>query len=177
MIAAVLAVVAGNRPASGRGSAVEPPTPAPEFTQTDPAAWLNGPPLRLAALRGQVLLIDIWTFDCWNCYRSFPWLNALEKRYHRRGLRVVGIHSPEFEHEHDRAQVSAKVTEFGLRHAIMMDNDFGYWKALNNRYWPAYYLIDKQGRIRARYVGETHADSRQAKAIEARIEQLLAEPG
>lgn len=176
LVVLVLAIAVGNRNADGRGSAIDPPRPAPEFTQTDPESWLNGPVQRLADLRGQVLLIDIWTFDCWNCYRSFPWLNALEHDYGSRGLRVIGIHSPEFEHEHDPERVRAKIAEFGLHHPVMLDNDFAYWRALGNRFWPAYYLIDKRGRIRARYVGETHADSSQAKAIAARIEQLLDEP-
>lgn len=150
--------------------------PAPEFTRSDAASWINSPPLRLADLRGQVVLLDIWTFECWNCYRSFPWLNDLESRLGPRGLRVIGIHSPEFEHERDRTAVAAKVAEFGLAHPVMIDNDFAYWKALGNRYWPAFYLIDKQGRIRERFVGETHAGEPRALRIEETLRALLAEP-
>ncbi|MEW5788060.1 MAG: redoxin family protein [Pseudomonadota bacterium] len=149
--------------------------PAPEFTQTAPAGWINSAPLTLASLRGRVVLLDVWTFACWNCYRSFPWLNDLEARLRDRGLQVVGIHSPEFDHERDPAAVRAKVREFGLDHPVMLDNDFRYWKALGNRYWPAYYLIDKQGRIRAHFVGETHRGDARAREIEARIVALLAE--
>ena len=155
---------------------VEPPVPLPEFTRTDQAAWLNSPPLRRADLAGQVVLVDVWTFECWNCYRSFPWLTALEKQLAGSPFRVVGIHSPEFAREREPARVRAKIAEFGLHHPVMLDNDFAYWNALGNRYWPAFYLVDRQGRIRHTFVGEVHAGDRQARAMEAAIRELLAEP-
>ena len=148
---------------------------APAFTHTRASEWINSPPITLESLRGHVVLLDFWTFACWNCYRSFPWLNALEARLHDQGLRVIGVHTPEFEHERIRSNIVKKVKEFGLQHPVMIDNDFSYWNALNNRYWPAYYLIDKQGRIRALYAGETHEGDRQARRIESDIRQLLAE--
>lgn len=149
--------------------------PAPAFTHRDADAWLNSAPLDLDALRGHVVLIDFWTFACWNCFRSFPWLTAMEARLHDRGLRVIGVHTPEFDYERIRANVEKKIAEYGLEHPVMIDNDFSYWRAIGNRYWPAYYLLDKQGRIRASYVGETHAGDRQARRIESDIEALLAE--
>ncbi len=149
---------------------------APEFHQTAPEAWLNSPPLRLADLRGKVVMLDFWTFDCWNCYRSFPWMNAMEARLQDEDFIIIGVHTPEFEHEKVRANIEAKIQEFELKHPTVMDNDFTYWRAMNNRYWPSYYLIDKQGNIRHNYVGETHADSAQALAIESRITALLHEP-
>jgi thiol-disulfide isomerase/thioredoxin len=149
---------------------------APEFTHATGLEWINSPPLTLADLRGSVVLIDFWTFDCWNCYRSFPWLRAVEERYGGRGLKVIGVHSPEFAHEKVRANVEAKVKEFDLSHPVMLDNDFSYWKALHNRYWPSYFLIDKQGRVRGVYSGETHEGDDRAREIERAIEALLAEP-
>lgn len=149
--------------------------PAPEFTQKDQAAWLSSKPLRVADLRGKVVLLDFWTFECWNCYRSFPWLTALEKRYKEKGLQVIGIHTPEFEREKVRENIEEKMEEFGIHHPVMMDNNFAYWNAMNNRYWPAFYLIDKQGNIRASFVGETHEGDRNAEAIEKVLLQLLAE--
>lgn len=148
---------------------------APEFTHQDPKDWLNSAPVALKDLRGQVVLLDFWTFDCWNCYRSFPWLKSVEKRFADRQLRVIGIHSPEFDHERIRANVAQKVKEFGLDHPVMIDNDYSYWQAIGNRYWPTFYLLDKQGRIRAFYIGETHVGDRRAKKIETRIAQLLSE--
>ena len=148
---------------------------APEFSTADVRDWINSPPLRWSNLWGRVVLIDVWAFECWNCYRSFPWLRTVEARFAARGLSIVGIHSPELASEHDRARVRDKAREFKLRHPIMIDNDLRYWQALNNEYWPAYYLIDRQRRIRARYYGETHAGDAQARRIESAVEKLLAE--
>ncbi len=149
--------------------------PAPEFTSMSSDDWLNSAPLSLADLKGKVVMIDFWTFDCWNCYRSFPWMNAMEQRLGDEDFTIIGIHTPEFEHEKVRANIESKIAEFGLKHPTMMDNDFKYWRAMNNRYWPSYYLIDKQGNIRKNYVGETHADTKKARDIESTIRQLLTE--
>lgn len=151
------------------------PRPLPEFTASAPEDWFNSPPLTVHDLRGSVVLLDVWTFGCWNCYRSFPWLNALEARLHGQPFRVIGIHSPEFPHERDRSRLAAKIAEFGLSHPVMMDGELAYWRALGNRYWPAFYLVDRQGRIRAVDVGETHAGDARARRIEEQIRALLAE--
>lgn len=151
------------------------PRPLPEFTSNEATEWFNSPPLTTTQLRGKVLLVDVWTFGCWNCYRSFPWLNSLEKRLADEPFTVIGIHTPEFDHEKDAAQVAAKIAEFELEHPVMMDNDFRYWRALGNRYWPAYYLVDKRGMIRHLHVGETHAGDARAEKIEQQIRALLAE--
>jgi len=150
--------------------------PLPEFTNTDRNTWFNSEPVSLQDLRGRVVLVDFWTFECWNCYRSFPWLNALEERLDGEAFEVIGVHSPEFDRESDPQQVAAKIREFGLKHPVMMDNDFRYWRALNNRYWPAYYLVDKKGVIRHLHVGETHEGDARARLIEEQIRDLLAEP-
>ena len=147
----------------------------PEFTQTAPQEWLNSKPLSKQDLLGKVTLIDFWTFDCWNCYRSFPWLHGVEKQYSSKGFQIIGIHSPEFPHEKVHANIKAKIKEFNISNAVMVDNDMGYWRAMNNRYWPSYYLVDKKGRVRANFIGETHENSKQANKIEALIAQLLAE--
>lgn len=162
--------------ASLHSEAQATPAPAPEFTHASASEWINSEPLRLADLRGRVVLVDVWTFDCWNCYRSFPWLHDLEARFASQPFTVLGVHSPEFEHEHDRKRVEAKVREFKLRHPVMLDNDFSYWRALGNRYWPAFYVIDKQGGLRGSFVGETHAGDARARSVEALIRKLLAEP-
>lgn len=155
---------------------ISPSRPLPEFAHRNADQWINSTPLSIEDLRGKVLLVDIWTFECWNCYRSFPWLNALEQKFSDGELRLIGIHTPEFDRERRVSSVRAKVEEFKLRHPIMVDNDMRYWRALDNHYWPAYYLVDRRGNIRFRFVGETHENSKQAKAIEAAIKALLAEP-
>lgn len=126
-------------------------------------------------LRGNVVLVNFWTFDCWNCYRSFPWLNDLRARYADKNFKVIGVHTPEFGHEKVLANVQQKIIEFELKHPSMIDNDRSYWQAVRNRYWPAFYLVDKQGRFRAYYVGETHKDTPRAQQIEQAIQQLLNE--
>lgn len=151
------------------------PRAAPEFTHAESGEWINSEPLSIESLQGTVLLVDFWTFDCWNCYRSFPWLRSLEERFAGRAFKVIGVHSPEFDHERRRDNVLRKVKEFELDHPIMIDNDFSYWKAIGNRYWPAFYVIDKQGLIRRTFVGETHSGDNRAMTIERVIGQLLDE--
>lgn len=153
------------------------PFSMPEFTQTDEGAWFNSPPLTKADLAGKVVLVDFWTFECWNCYRSFPWLNALESRFADRDLVVIGVHTPEFEHEKEPERVKAKIAEFELHHPVMMDNDFRYWRSMDNFAWPAFYLVDRKGQVRQRFIGETHEGDRRAREIESAIESLLAESG
>ena len=173
----ILTVAAAGVVDARRGVDAEiEPAPAPAFTQTNSDAWINSSPLRMDALRGKVLLLDVWTFECWNCYRSFPWLHQLQARYQDDGLQVIGIHSPEFDRERERAAVQAKVQEFGITHPVMIDNDFRYWEALGNRVWPSFYLIDKQGRVRYRFIGETQVGEPQALRIERAVNALLAEP-
>jgi thiol-disulfide isomerase/thioredoxin len=169
---AVTALALGAIPIGQQTRSVEA---APEFTHQAAEDWLNSGPLTLESLRGQVVLIDFWTFDCWNCYRSFPWLNEVHERLARRGLQVIGVHSPEFRHEHEPQRVAAKVREFKLKHPVMIDSDFSYWKALNNQYWPAFYLIDKRGQVRYRFAGETHRGDARAREIESRIRDLIGE--
>lgn len=149
--------------------------PLPAFTQTSAQEWLNSKPLTKKDLLGRVTLIDFWTFDCWNCYRSFPWLHGVEAKYKAQGFQIIGIHSPEFVHEKVHANIKAKLKEFKVTNPVMVDNDMGFWRKMNNRYWPAYYIVDKKGQVRANFIGETHKDSSQANKIETLIAKLIAE--
>ena len=88
---------------------------------------------------------------------------------------MIGIHTPEFDREKERENVAKKIEEFELHHPVMMDNDFAYWRALRNKYWPAYYVVDKKGNIRDAFIGETHKGDRRAKKIEKLIAKLLKE--
>ena len=146
----------------------------PEFTHQTAADWINSKPLQLADLRGRVVLLHVWTFECWNCYRSFPWLESVVERFGPRGLVTIGVHSPEFEREKVRDEVVARAEKFRLKHPTMIDNDFSYWRALDNRFWPAWYVVDRQGVIRAVMVGETHRGDRRAGEIESAINRLLS---
>jgi len=154
-------------------SSMSTPDNIPEFTHQKQSDWINSSPLSVDQLIGKVVLIDMWTFDCWNCYRSFPWLNELESKYEMKGLQIIGVHTPEFAHEKIRSNIEAKVKEFKLRHPIMIDNDFSYWKRLNNRYWPSYYLFDQEGQLVYSHVGETHKGDGKAVVLENKVKQLL----
>lgn len=157
------------------GSAAAEPRAAPAFTHAAAEDWLNSRPLTWSDLQGQVVLLDVWTFDCWNCYRSIPWLHGIGRRYAGKGLRIVGVHTPELKQEYLRANVIAKLKEFEIGFPVMLDNDYSYWNALHNQYWPAFYLVDKKGRLRAAFAGETHEGDGNARAMEGAIEKLLAE--
>lgn len=147
----------------------------PDFSQHSSEDWLNSPPLKLADLDGQVVIVDFWTFGCWNCYKSFPWLNSLQEKYANKPFKIIGVHSPEFAHERDRNKVIEKIAEFKLQHPVMIDNEFVYWKKLKNRFWPAFYVVDKKGLIRGFYAGETHANDSQARRIGSLVSRLLKE--
>ena len=100
----------------------------------------------------------------------------MKAKYGAQGLRVISVHTPEFDFEKDRQRVERAAERYRLEQPIYLDNDHGYWKALGNRYWPSFYLVDRQGRIRAQDVGELHRDTDKGNAFEAILRDLLAEP-
>ncbi|MFT5426454.1 MAG: thiol-disulfide isomerase/thioredoxin [Gammaproteobacteria bacterium] len=157
------------------GGVLTSPIQAPEFTHNAKQDWINSEPLSIKDLHGKVVLVDFWTFGCWNCYRSFPWMNAMENRLDKEKFQVIGVHTPEFESEKIMESIVAKAKEFELHHPIMIDNNSSYWRAMNNRYWPAYYILDKKGNVRTTFFGETHEGDNRAKQIENVINQLIAE--
>lgn len=134
--------------------------------------WLNSPPLTAAALRGHVVLLDVWTYSCINCLRTLPYVKAWADRYAPDGLVIIGVHSPEFAFERDPSNVARAVRDLDIRYPVALDDDFAIWRALHNEYWPAQYLIDTSGHIRYQNAGEGH----EAEA-ERQIRALLAESG
>jgi thiol-disulfide isomerase/thioredoxin len=143
---------------------------APELTNE---TWLNTPkPLRLADLRGKVVLLEMWTYDCINCRHTIPQLNAWYKTYASQGLVIIGNHYPEFAYESDLANLKKAVHDLGIQYPVAQDNQGVTWSAYENSYWPTIYLIDKSGHIRYIQIGEG------AYAItETAIQNLLAETG
>src|SRR6185312_1148571 len=135
-------------------------------------AWLNSPPLNRKALRGKVVLVDFWTYSCINCLRSLPYIEAWANKYKDTGLVVIGVHTPEFAFEKDRANVEKAVRDLKITYPVAIDSDYNIWRAFNNEYWPADYFIDGQGRIRHHFFGE--GDYAGSERI---IQQLLAENG
>jgi cytochrome c biogenesis protein CcdA/thiol-disulfide isomerase/thioredoxin len=134
--------------------------------------WLNSEPLKLSDLRGKVVLIDFWTYSCINCQRTFPYLRSWWEKYEDKGLVIIGVHSPEFEFEKDAENVREAIKDFDLKYPVMQDNGFATWRAYNNRYWPAKYLIDKDGFVRYTHFGEGKYDQ-----TEKVIQELLKEAG
>ena len=117
-------------------------------------AWINSQPLDLEQLRGKVVLIDFWTYSCINCLRTLPHLKSWYAAYHKDGLVIVGVHTPEFAFEHVTSNVRAAVKRLGIAYPVMQDNDYRTWDNYANEYWPAEYLIDKEGDIVHESVGE-----------------------
>jgi len=149
--------------------------PLPDFDQPKASRWLNSDPLNVEDLRGKVILLEFWTFGCINCVRSIPFVQRVEELFGEQGLVVIGVHTPEFDHERNVKNVRQFLDDQGIAHPTLIDNGYRYWRKLNNRYWPAFYLVDKQGKIRNVTIGEMHADTPRATEFEGWIEQLLAE--
>ena len=136
------------------------------------SGWINTDEFTLASLRGEVVLIDFWTYTCVNCLRTLPYLREWHEKYADLGLNIVGVHTPEFEFEKDFDNVLAAVEQHDLGWRMAQDNDFRTWRSYNNRYWPAKYLIDHEGVIRYRHFGEGRYDE-----TEEWIRDLLEEIG
>lgn len=142
--------------------------PAPELTND---VWLNvSAPLRLADLRGKVVIIDMWTFGCINCQHVIPSLKDWYSKYSDQGLVIIGNHFPEFAYEKDLGNVKNAVAQYGIKYAVAQDNNGATWRAYKNHYWPTLYLIDKSGHIRYVHIGEGHYQE-----TEKNIQALLAE--
>src|SRR3989338_9066410 len=134
--------------------------------------WFNSEPLTLAELKGKVVIIDFWTYSCINCQRTMPYLTKWWETYKHKGLIIIGVHSPEFEFEKNEKNLARAIKDFKLPYPIMQDNDFATWKAYNNHYWPAKYIIDKDGYIRSTHFGEDAYDE-----TEKVIQDLLKKIG
>jgi thiol-disulfide isomerase/thioredoxin len=135
-------------------------------------AWLNSPPLTPESLRGKVVLVDIWTYTCINWLRTLPYVRAWAAKYRNQGLVVIGVHSPEFPFEKDLENVRRSAKEMRVDYPIAVDSDHAIWRAFDNQYWPALYLIDAKGKIRFHQFGEGEYEQ-----TEKVIQQLLAEAG
>ena len=149
---------------------VENPYPAPELTGIQD--WINSDPQTLAQLKGKVVLIDFWTYSCINCQRTQPYLNKWYDKYKDDGFVIIGAHAPEFAFEKVPANVRQAVNEANIKYPVALDNDFATWNAYKNQFWPAKYLIDKDGQVRYTHFGEGKYDE-----TESAIQTLLKEGG
>jgi thiol-disulfide isomerase/thioredoxin len=141
-------------------------TQAPDFAGA--TRWYNSAPLTPEALRGKVVLVEFWTRECINCLHVLPHTKALYEKYAKDGLVVVGVHTPEYDEEHDPAQLQSAIHQLQITWPVAMDNDYRIWNAYGNRFWPAIYLIDQNGHVVYTSIGEGNYDE-----TEARVRQLL----
>lgn len=135
-------------------------------------AWFNSKPLTLESLRGRVVLVDFWTFGCYNCRNTLPTLKRLDSRYRDKGLTIVGVHAPESDYEKDSSNLREAVQRLGISYPVVTDNDYATWRAYNVQAWPTVVILDKQGRIRFTHIGEGYYEQQ-----EQIIQKLLAEDG
>lgn len=142
----------------------------PDMVTTATAQWLNSPPLTGEMLRGKVVLVEFWTYGCINCQHTLPYVKAWSDKYRPQGLLVIGVHTPEFAFEKDKGNVERAIRDLGITYPVVMDNHYEIWNAYQNRYWPALYLMDAQGRIRHQHFGEG-----EYQETEKMIQTLLAE--
>ena len=141
---------------------------APELTND---IWLNvDAPLRLADLRGKVVIVEMWTFGCINCQNVMPSLKEWHAKYKDQGLVIIGNHYPEFSYEENLDNLQEAIARFDIQYPVAQDNDGATWRAYKNQYWPALYLIDKHGHIRYVHIGEGRY-----RQTEENIKALLAE--
>jgi len=141
---------------------------APDFISG--GEWFNSNPLTISSLKGKVVLVDFWTYTCINCQRTLPYLKDWYEKYKDDGLVVVGVHTPEFEFEKNAENVGEAIKDFKLKYPIVQDNNYATWNAYSNRYWPAKYLVDKDGFIRYFHFGEGDYD-----LTEKAIQDLLGD--
>ena len=142
-------------------------TAAPAFAK---GSWINSDPLTLSKLRGRVVLVEFWTFGCYNCRNTLPAVKEWDARYRDRGLTIVGVHTPETDSEYNLDDVRREVPALEIKYPVVTDNDYKTWKAYGVEAWPTIFVVDKQGRIRWLHVGEGRYEE-----TENVIKKLLAE--
>lgn len=169
----------GSQPVASSNSSIQPvvPTdnlgPAPEILNE---VWLNtDSPVRLADQRGKVVLIEFWTFGCYNCRNVIPSVRGWYEQYSDDGLVVVSVHYPEFDFERDIDNVAEALVDLNVPYPVAIDNDRLTWGAYDQRFWPTLYLVDKQGDIRYRHIGEGAYRETEAVILGLLAEEVVAE--
>jgi len=137
--------------------------PAPPV---DAIAWINSKPLSIEKLRGKVVLIDFWTYSCINCQRTLPFLKKMHEKYAKKGLVIIGVHSPEFAFEKDVDNVRSAVERYGIKYPVAVDSEYKTWKNYRNQWWPRKLLVDKNGVIVYDHIGEGAYEETEKKIVE-----------
>jgi thiol-disulfide isomerase/thioredoxin len=143
---------------------------APAGPELSSGTWINSEPLTLKSLHGRVVLIEFWTFACYNCRNTLPTIKKWNAQYRDKGLTIIGVHTPESDLESNLNDLRREVAELGIKYPVVTDNDYSTWKAYRVEAWPTLFLLDKQGRVRWTHVGEGYYD--QSEEV---IRKLLAE--
>jgi thiol-disulfide isomerase/thioredoxin len=156
--------------ASATGDGVRDAKDAPQAPDFAAGTWINSDPLKLADLRGRVVVVDFWTFACDNCRNTLPALKRFNDTYAAKGLTLVGVHAPELNFEREIANVRREVGSLGIRYAVVTDNNYATWSAYSVEAWPTIFILDKRGRVRYKHVGEGDYEGQ-----ERAIKTLLAE--
>jgi thiol-disulfide isomerase/thioredoxin len=147
---------------------------APELKGID--EWINSKPTSLNDLKGKVVVVHFWAFGCINCIHNQPHYTAWHKDFAKKGLTIIGVHTPETAAEKKIENVRKKVKDNGMKYPIAVDGSYKTWQAWGNRFWPCVYLIDKKGNVRYRWEGELNwKDTKGEKIMRKKIEDLLAE--
>ena len=140
---------------------------APELAKGE---WVNSAPLTLSNLRGRVVVVDFWTFGCYNCRNTLPSLKSWDAKYRDKGLTIIGVHTPEFDTEKNLENLRTEVASLDLHYPVVTDNESATWNAYGVEAWPTVFVLDKSGRIVFKHVGEgAYAE------IEGIVQKLLAE--
>lgn len=126
--------------------------PLPEFRGL--SAWINSEPLTVAGLHGRAVLVAFWTFGCVNCVHTLPYVNAWYEKFGGEDFEIIGVHTPEFDHERVAANVAQAVERYNIAYPVALDNDYTTWNAFGNRYWPTHYFADRDGIVRHTHIGE-----------------------
>jgi cytochrome c biogenesis protein CcdA/thiol-disulfide isomerase/thioredoxin len=135
--------------------------------------WLNSPALSNESLKGKVVLVDFWTYDCINCQHTLPYVKDWARKYEKDGLVVIGVHTPEYGFERIIDNVKDQVKKLGITYPVAIDNNYAIWRNFDNQYWPAHYLIDAKGQVRYTHFGEGNYDT-QEKVIQQLLEEAKA---
>jgi thiol-disulfide isomerase/thioredoxin len=166
---AISRVTAGEQMIPSRSLMDE--TKAPAGPEISSGNWINSEPLTLKSLRGRVVLLEFWTFACYNCRNTLPTVKKWDAQYRDKGLTIIGVHTPELDYESNIDNLRREVAALGIKYPVVTDNDYSTWKEYKVEAWPTVFVLDKQGRVRWTHVGEGAYDQ-----TEQVIKKLLTEP-
>jgi len=162
--------LSGDGPGMVASDTAVPETKSPVAPEIPSGTWINSEPLTLKSLRGRVVLVEFWTFGCYNCRNTLPSVKSWDATYRDKGLTIIGVHTPELDREKNIDNVRREVADLDIKYPVVTDNNYATWNAYGVEAWPTLFLLDKQGRVRWTHVGEGAYDE-----TENMIRKLLAE--